>query len=108
MTQAEAQAIVECRFASSVGTERTALAAALNRVLAADLVATVDLPPYNSAAVDGVAVRAADLRTVTTMHHTDFPDIIDRPNCVVLDERARWEGRTKNPYFPFIATVRRH
>ena len=66
MTQAEAQAIVECRFAPTIGTERTTLAAALNRVLAADLVATVDLPPYHSAAVDGVAVRSADLRTNTT------------------------------------------
>jgi molybdopterin molybdotransferase len=66
MTQAEAQGIVECRFAPTIGTERAALAAALNRVLAADLVATVDLPPYNNAAVDGVAVRSADLRTDTT------------------------------------------
>jgi molybdopterin molybdotransferase len=66
MTQAEAQAIVECRFAPTIGTERTALASALNRVLATDLVATVDLPPYSSAAVDGVAVRSADLRTNTT------------------------------------------
>jgi molybdopterin molybdotransferase len=66
MTQAEAEAIVECRFAATLGTERTALAAALNRVLAADLVATVDLPPYNSAAVDGVAVRSVDLRQTTT------------------------------------------
>jgi molybdopterin molybdotransferase len=61
MTQADAQAIVECRFVSTVGTERTPLAAALNRVLAADLLATVDLPPYDSVAVDGVAARSADL-----------------------------------------------
>jgi molybdopterin molybdotransferase len=66
MTQAEAQAIVECRFAATIGTERAALAAALNRVLATDLVATIDLPPYNSAAVDGVAVRSVDLRQTTT------------------------------------------
>ena len=67
MSQADAQAIVTCRFASTVGTERTPLAAALNRVLAADLVATVDLPPYNSAAVDGVAVCSADVSTNSTI-----------------------------------------
>ena len=66
MTQAEARGIVECRFAPTIATERAALAGALNRVLAADLVATVDLPPYDNAAVDGVAVRSVDLRTDTT------------------------------------------
>jgi molybdopterin molybdotransferase len=63
LTQADAQAIVEGRFAATVGTERVPLATARNRVLAADLVAAVDLPLFDSAAVDGVAVRSAELST---------------------------------------------
>jgi molybdopterin molybdotransferase len=41
--------------------EQVALAAALGRVLAADLVAPVDLPPFDNSAVDGYAVRHSDL-----------------------------------------------
>ncbi len=42
-------------------TEDAALADADGRVLAADLVAPVDLPPFDNSAVDGFAVRHADL-----------------------------------------------
>jgi molybdopterin molybdotransferase len=41
--------------------EQVALAAALGRVLAADLTAPVDLPPFANSAVDGYAVRHSDL-----------------------------------------------
>ena len=37
------------------------LAAARGRVLAADVIAPVDLPPFDNSAVDGYAVRHADL-----------------------------------------------
>ncbi|MGA2125402.1 MAG: gephyrin-like molybdotransferase Glp [Xanthobacteraceae bacterium] len=67
MTQAEARAIVARRFAPTIGIERVPLAAARNRVLASDLVATVDLPPHDGAAVDGVAVRSADLSAGTAV-----------------------------------------
>lgn len=43
------------------GTETVPLAAADGRVLAADIVAPVDLPPFGNSAVDGYAVRFADL-----------------------------------------------
>jgi molybdopterin molybdotransferase len=42
-------------------TESVALAAARGRVLAADLIAPVDLPPFDNSAVDGYAVRHADV-----------------------------------------------
>src|SRR5690242_16376338 len=42
-------------------TESVALAAARRRVLAADLIAPVDLPPFDNSAVDGYAVRHADV-----------------------------------------------
>jgi putative molybdopterin biosynthesis protein len=40
--------------------EKVALAAALGRVLAADIAAPTDVPPFDRASVDGFAVRAAD------------------------------------------------
>ena len=41
--------------------EEVALAAALGRVVATDIVAAHDLPPFDNSAVDGFAVRHADL-----------------------------------------------
>jgi putative molybdopterin biosynthesis protein len=45
---------------SPLGAETVALAAALSRVIAADVVAPVDAPPFDRANVDGFAVRATD------------------------------------------------
>ncbi len=44
-------------------TERAALRGALGRVTAADIKAPVDLPPFDNSAVDGYAVRHADLKS---------------------------------------------
>ncbi|MDB6145545.1 MAG: moeA2 [Pseudomonas sp.] len=52
LTMADARPIVQ--------RERVALTDALNRVLARDLIATLDLPPWNNSAMDGYAVREAD------------------------------------------------
>jgi putative molybdopterin biosynthesis protein len=46
---------------SPLGGESVSLAAALSRVLAADVIAPVDAPPFDRSNVDGFAVRAADL-----------------------------------------------
>ena len=50
--------------------ERVPLEQAAGRVLAEDVAARVDLPPFASSAMDGFAVRAADLpklrRSLTT------------------------------------------
>jgi putative molybdopterin biosynthesis protein len=44
-----------------VGTKTVALAQALGRVLAQDLASPIDVPPFDRSAMDGFAVRAADL-----------------------------------------------
>ncbi|MFT3859853.1 gephyrin-like molybdotransferase Glp [Micropruina sp.] len=44
--------------------ESVSLAAATGRVLAADLTAGVSVPPFDNSAMDGFAVRAADLASV--------------------------------------------
>ncbi|MGX1787805.1 molybdopterin molybdotransferase MoeA [Bosea sp. NPDC055332] len=49
------------RIAAVAGTELVPLAQADGRVLAQDVVAPVDLPPFANSAVDGYAVRFADL-----------------------------------------------
>jgi molybdopterin molybdotransferase len=46
---------------SPLGTEKISLEDALDRVLAVDLVAAEDLPPFHRSTVDGYAVRAADV-----------------------------------------------
>jgi molybdopterin molybdotransferase len=57
----EIERLLAERIAPVAETERVNLHAAAGRVLAADLVATVDLPPFDNSAVDGFAVRHADL-----------------------------------------------
>ncbi len=49
-----------CIDRSPLGGETVPLNAALSRVLAADVIAPVDAPPFDRANVDGFAVRAAD------------------------------------------------
>ena len=60
---AEAQArIVEIAAKYSLPAERAALDAACGRVLAADVVAPRDVPGFVNSAMDGFAVRGADMR----------------------------------------------
>ncbi|MEO1225785.1 MAG: gephyrin-like molybdotransferase Glp [Pseudomonadota bacterium] len=57
----DALATVSQRLDCLVGTEPVKLSEALDRVLAAPVVAPRDVPPHNNSAVDGYAVRFADL-----------------------------------------------
>ena len=55
------EAIRAC-LAPVAGLERVATRAALGRVLAEDVVPSIDVPAHDNSAMDGYAVRAADLR----------------------------------------------
>jgi molybdopterin molybdotransferase len=57
----EAERLIGERVSPLVETETVPLARALRRVIAADVTAPVDLPPFANSAVDGYAVRHADL-----------------------------------------------
>lgn len=57
----EAVAAIVARFSPVDGEEASALVDADGRVLAHDLVATQQLPPFTNSAVDGYAVRGDDL-----------------------------------------------
>src|SRR5262245_33253749 len=62
MPVAEVERLVRERVAPVAETELVDLSKACGRVVAGDLVATIDLPPFDNAAVDGYAVRHADLQ----------------------------------------------
>ena len=57
---ADAVELIRTRLPVLAGIETVPLGQADGRVLAEDLVAPLDLPPFDNAAVDGYAVRAAD------------------------------------------------
>ncbi|MGN8095113.1 molybdopterin molybdotransferase MoeA [Methylobacterium sp. 22177] len=61
MRVADAVALIRARLPILSGTETVPLADADGRVLADDVIAPLDLPPFDNAAVDGYALRAADL-----------------------------------------------
>lgn len=61
----EAQQLI-INAAIPAATESVPLQAALNRVLAVDLVADRDYPPFNRAAMDGYALRMAEIRAGIT------------------------------------------
>ncbi len=56
--------------AQPLGTERVELSDALGRILAEDITADMDIPPFDKATVDGYACRRADLDHVLTVIET--------------------------------------
>lgn len=66
-TIAEVLATLRARLAPLAECETIELAAGVNRVLAADVVSTVDLPAFDSAAMDGYAIRAEDAAGPVTL-----------------------------------------
>lgn len=63
MRPVEEHAAAVAALLPATGTETVPLAAARGRVLAVDLSSPVSLPPFDNSAMDGYAVRAADLAT---------------------------------------------
>lgn len=59
--------------------ETVPLIESLNRVLAADLVAEGDTPPFRNSAMDGYAVRAEDLRGATAERPVVLTIVADAP-----------------------------
>ena len=57
----EVERIIRERVTPVAETETVGLNAASGRVIARDIIAPIDLPPFDNSAVDGYAVRHADL-----------------------------------------------
>ena len=62
-----ALALIARSVPCAVGTQRVALSEADGRVLATDVIAPVDLPPFANSAVDGYAVRLEDVAAGRTL-----------------------------------------
>jgi len=61
LTLDEAQQVIHQHFKPKVsGVEEIMLLEACNRVLAEDITATLDIPPFNRSTVDGYAIKAVD------------------------------------------------
>jgi len=78
-----AQARIAEGFECRVGVEIVALHEALGRVLARDITAPINLPPFTNSAVDGYAVHHADLRrdgaTLLPLHGKAFAGHVPPP-----------------------------
>ncbi|HEX8964237.1 MAG TPA: molybdopterin molybdenumtransferase MoeA, partial [Rhodocyclaceae bacterium] len=61
LSVAQAQALVLSRVAPVSGSERIDLQAALGRIVAADVLSPIDVPAHDNSAMDGYALRSADL-----------------------------------------------
>jgi molybdopterin molybdotransferase len=57
----DALALIDARVTPVVGAQTVPLIAGLGRILARDLVATMDVPPHANSAVDGYAIAHAEL-----------------------------------------------
>jgi len=74
MPIADAERLIAERVTPIRGSERVTLREAAGRVLAQDIVAPVNVPPFDNSAVDGYAVRAADVGGQTESRLT----VVDR------------------------------
>ena len=61
MIPVDAALDIVLKHAPSLGAEEVALPDAVGRVLAEDVSADADLPPFDRSAMDGYAVRASDV-----------------------------------------------
>lgn len=71
------------------GTERIALTAALQRVLAEDITAAMHSPPWDNSAMDGYAVRAADIAAGTTLAVSQRITAGSAPQVLAANTAAR-------------------
>ena len=84
----EVEGLLAARVTAVREVETAGLSGATGRVLAADLVAPVDLPPFDNSAVDGYAVRHADLNP----HAETRLLVVDRVTAGQIPRLARRLG----------------
>lgn len=61
LSVADARARIDALVSPITGTEQLPLRTALGRILAAPIISTMNVPPYTNSAMDGYAMRGADL-----------------------------------------------
>ena len=91
LSVADARAAIAARLKAIEGHESVPLAQALGRVLAADVIATIDVPAHDNSAMDGYAFAGAALRadaptelqaTGTVMAGAPFAGTVGPGECV--------------------------
>ena len=85
---AEAEQIIAERVVPVAEIETVPLTAAGGRILAGDLVAPIDLPPFDNSAVDGYAVRHADLDVKRDTRLA----VVERITAGRAAQRSLWPG----------------
>ena len=80
---AEAEQLIGARVNPVSGRERVPLREAIGRVVAADIVAPLNLPPFDNSAVDGYAVRSEDI------------DAIGERRLIIIDRVAAGHAATQ-------------
>ena len=85
----ETAALIASRLSAVEGREEIPLAIAVGRTLVKDMVAPLPLPPFTNSAVDGYALRGADLPQTA---EKAFP-VADRIQAGVLPERSVAPGQ---------------
>ena len=84
VTFEEAQRAIEANFKpAQLGEEEAVLLEAYNRVLSQDVVAALDIPPFNRSTVDGYAVKAQD----TAAANEDQPAVLRVAGAVNAGEQ---------------------
>lgn len=91
MTIEVAERMIAERLTPVAERERIALSGARGRVLAADLISPIDLPPSDNSAVDGYAVCAGDLQreaetrlpVIATVFAGDMTEVAARPGAAI-------------------------
>lgn len=61
LSVADARARIDALVTAIKGTEQLPIRSALNRILAAPIISSINVPPYTNSAMDGYALRGADL-----------------------------------------------
>jgi len=97
MRIAEMEKLIAERVTPVEGRESVPLREALGRVLASDVVAPVNVPPFDNSAVDGYAVRAEDLKAegetrLTIVERVRLTACLTRSGPL-LDRRQRTRSR---------------
>jgi molybdopterin molybdotransferase len=78
------------QFIQPLASESIPLEAALNRVLAVDVVAQEDIPPFDNSSMDGFAVRAAEVKPgVPLPVHSEIPAGESRPDALQTGSAVR-------------------
>src|SRR5512133_2185744 len=87
MVSPEAALETVLKYTSILGAETIMLPEARGRVLAKDLIATMDMPPFPSSSVDGYAVVADDAsperRVLAEVTAGDARDVVVKPGTAV-------------------------